>query len=188
MVLIKWTPTRELTFSRFKDSYQAHKTLCNYLGCPGSDFLSVEKDGCYYTLSEVAPQGPVPECSNERKIFPEDYLAVGATYSFTLKVNPTKKIKGKRVPLVGEVQIAEWLFNRAEAWGVSWQDIDLQISSIAKEHFKDNRGNRITVEGSVIQGVLIIKDLEKFSKVFKKGVGKSKSFGYGMFQLIKKIS
>lgn len=186
MVLIKWTPARALSFSRFKDSYQAHRTLCNYLDCPGSDFLSVEKDGSYYTLSEKGPSGTVAECLSQVVELPGDYLLEGATYKFDLKVNATKKIKGKRVPLVGATQLTEWLLNREESWGVDIQDLN-QVSSLPRETFRGG-GNRITVAGTTVQGALVIKDVEKFTEVFKNGVGKSKSFGYGMFQLIKILS
>ena len=100
-------------------------------------------------------------------------------YSFNLKVNPTKKVKGKRISLINKEEVQQWLKRKAEESG-----FNITSCRLDEEIWKSCIKNRQEKYKSfVFLGELKITDKEKFIKAFTNGIGTKKSFGYGLLLL-----
>lgn len=108
-------------------------------------------------------------------------------YRFQVTLNPTisKSVsihdeRGKRVPVVGEEAVAEWVLKRMGARGM-----DVSITSIDKQG-KDvfyKKNTRFTFVRARVSGILTVTDSDLFRKAFFTGVGSGRAFGYGFLQI-----
>jgi CRISPR system Cascade subunit CasE len=116
------------------------------------------------------------------------------TYGFEIRLNPTKREKnsGKIVPVQGtekqesyvkKKKLLEWFCVKSENWGFSTDHDSLQIQRTDVQAFeKDNR--QVTQNSATFIGKLRVKDRSLFIKSFEEGIGRGKSFGFGLLELV----
>lgn len=176
---------------RLKDSYAWHQAM--WQAFPETEnriFLyrvePRESGFLLYLLSEKEPH--VPGWGRwETKRIGESFLD-HSTYRFQLCANPTVKRKregrknGTRIAIYDPQKLAEWLQRKAEQGGFDLDESSLQIGPPIDQPFYKNgrKGNHKRVE---FQGVLRVKNPEKFKETFKKGIGSAKAFGFGLLVL-----
>jgi len=109
--------------------------------------------------------------------------------------NPTKKIKsfnekgeekknGKRIALLKEEDLLQWLNRKAEANGFEViQNPKPEIEPPVQNAFFKDKSFRGSHFGAVFKGILKVKDPALFKKAFLEGIGSAKSFGFGMLLL-----
>jgi len=122
---------------------------------------------------------------------------------FNLRANPTKKIdtksvggekrNGRRVPLIKQEDLVEWINRKANDSGFEIIDVFAYTKSdvIAKQTkgIKTTQSDgqtivhKLTFQGVNFSGTLKITDPEKFMDAIKKGIGQGKSFGMGLLLL-----
>ncbi len=207
------------------DIYIWHKMLweCN----PGDphakrDFLTRidQLAGAYrfWILAQRKPECPQwcpSECFAVNKVSPT-FLS-HQYYAFDLKANPTKTIvqrdvngetlyrangkrkHGKRVPLVKQEELREWLIQKGRIRSVicrksedkveipgGFRILDenpLKISPMIANHFRKN-DNQFGYHGGVqFRGTLEVTEREHFIKTYQSGVGSAKGFGFGLLLL-----
>lgn len=134
-------------------------------------------------------------------------------YTFDLRVNPTKCVdhadgdgkvvlrqngkhtKGKRIPIVKENELRNWLFRKAqvrchdESTGADIpggfrivEERPLEISPMMENHFR-RRDDTAYHAGVQFRGVLEVTDQEKFIQSYQSGIGSAKGFGFGLLLL-----
>jgi CRISPR system Cascade subunit CasE len=120
------------------------------------------------------------------KDIPMDFL-YHTKYRFKVIVNSTKRdSKTKKLIAVrGCEAIAEWFMTKApKSWGFDVIPETLQIDSVNVLQFKAKQDRTITMGQAHVQGVLQVLDLELFTKSFTHGIGRGRSYGCGLLQIV----
>jgi len=182
------------------DPYSIHRTVYSLFPKDGDrerDFLFADKGGDFnerriLILSKRLPLHP-EYGTVESKMIPESFFNWD-TYGFEVRLNPTKREKsgGKIVPVQGtekqdsymkKEKLLKWFCAKSESWGFGTDHDSLQIQSTDVQAFeKDNR--QITQNSATFIGKLRVKDRSLFIKSFEEGIGRGKSFGFGLLELV----
>ena len=124
------------------------------------------------------------------KSIPEDFLA-HSTYHFKVIVNPTRRDSASRklIPVKGREAIHDWFVERAaQSWGFSVAPEHLEIGKVNVLRFNDKRQQQMTICQAHVKGVLSISDRQQFRSSFSQGIGRAKSFGCGLLQIVPLIN
>ncbi len=122
----------------------------------------------------------------ESRPVPEGYLD-NEHYRFKVIVNPTRRDSASRklVPVSGRDAVAKWFGERAAPlWGFAVPLNQLQVDKIEVLRFKDKSGNPVTISQAHVQGQLRVIDNHMFQESFKRGIGRGRSFGCGLMQVV----
>jgi CRISPR system Cascade subunit CasE len=104
----------------------------------------------------------------------------GEVLSFRCLANASITKKGKRHPVIGEDALMEWLTRKLEGAAV------LKNAWISKTFVRKflSRGNNSVIANEILfEGVLEVTNQEHFAGILKKGIGKTKGFGYGLLSV-----
>ncbi|MDA8125628.1 MAG: type I-E CRISPR-associated protein Cas6/Cse3/CasE [Deltaproteobacteria bacterium] len=207
---------------RIVDSYAWHKRVWEdcFPGAPDDhrDFLTRidQGEGTFrvWVLAEKKPLRP-KWCSPENFAINEvsPSFLTHRYYAFDLRANPVKTIaqrgpdgeallradgkrkSGKRVPLVKQEDLHDWLVRkgrvrcRDQKTGLDIpggfrivEDRPLEISPMVESHFR-KKGQDGYHGGVQFRGILEVIDREKFIETYQSGIGSAKSFGFGLLLL-----
>lgn len=120
------------------------------------------------------------------KDIPTDFLSHNK-YRFKVIVNNTKRDRETRklIAVRGREAIVEWFMTKAtKSWGFNVIPETLQIDSVNVLQFKAKQDRAITMGQAHIQGVLQVLDLELFTNSFTQGIGRGRSYGCGLLQIV----
>lgn len=120
------------------------------------------------------------------KPIPNDFLG-HTRYRFKVIVNPTRRdsASGKLVPAKGREAVAAWFTERAPAsWGFDVSPEHLQVDRIEVLKFNDKALRPVTLAQAHVQGQLRVRDTEQFRNSFIHGIGRGRSFGCGLLQIV----
>ena len=181
------------------DDYGIHKTVYSLFPKQDEktrDFIYADKGGDFnlrqvLILSHRPPENPAVG-QVESKQISDEFLSY-AEYGFTLKVNPTKrdKVTGKNIPIRGckeqgisdRQAIQDWFINKAPTWGFTVDAASLQIQEIGVQNI--DKGNQNLIHGfATFLGQLKVIDQAQFRNSFQNGIGRAKSFGFGLLQIV----
>ncbi|WGL99773.1 type I-E CRISPR-associated protein Cas6/Cse3/CasE (plasmid) [Arsenophonus sp. aPb] len=136
-------------------------------------------------LSDRLPQ-QVNHGIIETKLIPPDFL-LHQHYRFTITVSPTRRSnQSKKIfPIKGREAIAAWFIERAtKNWGFSVDPIHLQVAAINVQQFQDKAQRLVTLQQATLSGNLSVIDQDSFHSSFSKGLGRGRSFGCGLLQIV----
>lgn len=108
-------------------------------------------------------------------------------YGFKVIVNPTRRdsASGKLIPVKGREAIAAWFAERAPAsWGFAVAPEHLQVERSEVLQFKDKAQRPVTLAQAHISGQLQVTERAQFQNSFAKGIGRGRSFGCGLLQIV----
>jgi CRISPR system Cascade subunit CasE len=108
-------------------------------------------------------------------------------YRFKVIINPTKRNNqsGKLVPVKGREAVVAWFAERApESWGFSVTPEHLQVERIEVLQFTDKAQRPVTLAQAHISGELQVRDRAQFQNSFSQGIGRGRSFGCGLLQIV----
>lgn len=195
------------------DSYHWHKRTWDFFDSDPNakrDFLhrleASERNFKLWILGRRLPKCPdwCPSQSFFVKKIPSTFLTHNL-YAFDLVANPTKSIlskdgdskskkRGKRVPLVKEDDLRNWLIRKGEVRCLDSKQIPisggfrivdtvpLEISPMVESYFK--KGPHSAYHGGVrFRGCLEVTDKERFAESYFNGIGGAKGFGFGLMLL-----
>lgn len=205
-----------------RDTYSWHKKL--WEGCfPNDqeakrDFLTridqFERTFRVWVLAKRKPVSPAwcpPGCFVVKEIAPSFFAH--RYYVFDLRANPVKAVvqrndngdtlrkqngkrkSGKRVPLVKQDELRNWLIRKGEIRCLDKEtglkvpggfriveEKPLEISP-AVDHYFRKREHEAYHGGVQFRGTLEVTDQAKFIDTYHYGVGSAKAFGFGLFLL-----
>ena len=118
------------------------------------------------------------------KPMPENFLS-HPRYRFEVIVNPTCRHpkSGKLVPVKGRGEIHTWFVRRSEDhWGFKVSQPHLCVGNIEVIQFQSKHW--ITLQQAKISGYLDVVDAKDFSHSVNFGIGRGRSFGCGLLQLV----
>ena len=182
-----------------RDAYGIHKAVYSLFPQQTEqtrDFLYADKGGDFkmrqvLILSHRPPE--IPEFGQiESKRIPDSFLE-HAEYGFNVLLNPTKRDKasGKIVPIKGDSEsgvtteqaLHRWFVSKAPQWGFEVKPQSLQINEIGVQTIK--KGEHELVHGYAhFLGQFKVIHPEKFKQSFQNGIGRAKSFGFGLLQIV----
>lgn len=183
-----------------KDSYALHKVVFGLFEDVRSEvekrrsvpsgIVYADKGGDFNTrkiliLSTRKPHKTPQFGKVETKTISADFLSYDR-YSFQITINPGKRdiITGKIVPITGSENILQWFMSRSsESWGFSVKKESLELERTAVQSF-EKAGQRVTHGSATIKGELAILERDRFSESFLKGIGRGRSFGFGLLQIV----
>jgi CRISPR system Cascade subunit CasE len=196
-----------LTLDRFDckalkitDPYSIHRVIYSLFPKTDNkerDFLFSDKGGSFnerkiLILSKRPPLQPEHGAIESREI-PASFLNWDY-YGFEIRLNPTKREKtsGKIVPVQGREKqgektkrekLLEWFCSKSESWGFVTERESLQIQSRGVQSFEKQNG-QVTQNVATFIGKLKVKDRPLFIKNFEEGIGRGKSFGFGLLEIV----
>ncbi|MBE0471305.1 MAG: type I-E CRISPR-associated protein Cas6/Cse3/CasE [Methyloprofundus sp.] len=109
-----------------------------------------------------------------------------AHYGFEITLNPSKRNKqtGKIEAIRKREDIALWAIERAhKSWGFEIHPDHLQVQINPVLQF-DKNGKTITHSRAHLKGELRVTDREQFIQSFLHGIGRGKTFGLGLLQVV----
>lgn len=120
------------------------------------------------------------------KVIPISFLD-HARYRFQVIVNPTRRDSASRrlLPVKGREAVAAWFAERGStSWGFRVDPQHLQVDRIDVLRFKDKAQRDVTLAQAHVQGQLEVTDREHFRHSFAAGIGRGRSFGCGLLQVV----
>ena len=184
---------------KIKDAYSLHKAVYGLFEDVRSDaekktsmpsgIVYADKGGDFnkrqiLMLSDRKPHQTPQFGEVQTKSIPENFLA-SDHYAFEVTLNPGKRDKktGKIVPIRGREAIEKWFLERApQSWGFSVNPENLQTGQISVQVFE--KADRTITHGSAtLKGELTITDRDRFTQSFTQGIGRGRTFGFGLLQI-----
>lgn len=111
-------------------------------------------------------------------------------YAFEIIINPAKRnnTTGKIVSIRGREEIEQWFIKRAnESYGFKVNPMSIQTEQMSVQTFEKS-GQAVTHSSATIKGQLIVTDRKFFVNSFTQGLGRGKSFGFGLLQIVPLLS
>lgn len=182
-----------------RDTYSLHRIVYSLFDDIRNDQQKLESESCGFLYVDkggdrnsrkilILSNRPLNEPKFgriESKVLAESFL-MQDHYGFEITLNPTKRdhATGKTVPIRGADVIKEWFIRKASAsWGFEVKSERLQIQNIDVKTF-DKKGHHVTQMSVTLIGELAVTDRNKFIQSFKHGIGRGKSFGLGLLQVV----
>lgn len=171
------------------DGYTIHRVVYELFPGDSRDFLFVDKGGDLQArkiliLSNRSPE--IPQYGEiQSKVITDSFLEHDR-YGFEVKLNPTKRDKhtGKTVAILGNENLHQWFLGKAPTLGFEIQVESLEIRHAGVQIFGLGNGKTVTHNSATFIGRLKVIDRVKFQQSFRKGIGRAKGFGFGLFQII----
>jgi CRISPR system Cascade subunit CasE len=113
-----------------------------------------------------------------KEFFPQ--FRCGNLYRFRLRVNPVIRRNGKRLGLIRDDALVDWLKKKEEQIGASFSSVLV----IDEGYFTGIREkDRINIKMVRFEGILKVIDPNRFYETFNHGIGHAKGFGCGLLSL-----
>ena len=152
------------------------------------DFLYLDKGGDargrqILILSKREPQVPAIGKIAVKKV-PESFLEHDR-YAFEILLNPSQRDSKSRklIAIRGQEALRTWFLAKCPSWGFAADAPTLEVRRTGVLAYKKN-GQTCTHNLAHFVGQLTVTDRPKFKQSFTEGVGRAKSFGFGLLQII----
>ena len=174
---------------KITDAYSIHRVVYELFPGELRNFLFADKGGDFNArkiliLSDRSPE--IPQFGKiESKPIPDSFLEHDH-YGFEVTLNPTKRDKqtGKTVAIRGRENLLQWLLAKAPSLGFGIKPESLEIRHAGVQTFDLGNGKVVTHNSASFVGKLQVTDRAKFLNSFRKGIGRAKGFGFGLFQIV----
>ncbi len=108
-------------------------------------------------------------------------IKAGIMLEYDVLLRPVKRHEGKSTLIRSKDARIEWVKSLGQRYGFRVETIE-ELSRIQKTMYhSETKAGRI--DGWRYVGTLVVEDLELFTKAYKTGIGRDKSYGYGMLML-----
>jgi len=134
-------------------------------------------------LSEDYPSKPLYG-DLESKVVPEKLLDF-SQYGFDVLVNPVYRDNktGVIIPIKGKESLELWFTEKSASYGFFVMPRSLVVSETDVLRFA-KKGQRVVLGKARFTGILKVTDRALFKKAFCHGLGRGKSFGFGLLELL----
>lgn len=111
-------------------------------------------------------------------------FAAGDVFRFRLRTNPTVKRDGRRYGLIRDDALAGWLRRNEDKTGACFRSFTaVDEGYVHGEKISGESLHRLSFKVVRFEGVLEVKDAEKFLSTVREGIGPAKGFGCGLISL-----
>ena len=185
MYLTKINFTETITMQMLKDAksiYEMHRTILSGFDEKPKTLLFRVETGYVLVLSSDKPKYDVDYFGDiQTKPYVMAYKN-GQAFSFRMRANPTirKMATGKNDPIRSEEGLIQWITRKAKDNGFDVQEVMVNIEKIRVSYKGDNKQTHHSV---LFNGVGVVTDTDKFQKSLMNGIGRAKSYGFGMMSV-----
>lgn len=160
--------------------YKTHQFVLNAFGnrIQAKAMFRVEKDHIL-VLSQEKPDWSF--CARNAKV--KEYnpsFKAGQILNFRLKANPVIEQNGKRKAICEENNLVQWMMSKGTKNGFEIQEMSVSEPIVEKAKKK---GKDIICNSVKFDGMLKVIECEAFENAIKNGIGKAKSFGFGLLSV-----
>lgn len=123
-------------------------------------------------------------------------LKAGRSFRFRLRANPCVTRNGKRLGLLHREEQLRWIERKGQNHGFIILDPAVTENAVASKEqpnvlisqeqifrCRQHSGNPIHIFSALYDGVLLVKDPDKFKEVLKNGIGHGKGLGLGLLSI-----
>jgi len=185
---------------KITDAYSLHKLVYGLFDdirndaqkaqSDSSGILWVDKGGDFHArqilmLSNRKPHQTPQFGEVETRVIKPDFVQ-HARYGFEITLNPSKRNKqtGKIEAIRKREEIALWAIERAHKnWGFAINPEHLQVQINPVLQF-NKTGKTVTQNSAHLKGELRVTDRNQFINSFLSGIGRGKTFGFGLLQIV----
>jgi CRISPR-associated protein Cas6/Cse3/CasE subtype I-E len=191
MYLYKWEQSiEEFAEMSCNDFYKIHQVIWTFFGDKKSERNFLYRIMPLKTSVVILIRSSYPIITNPisgrilskvlNTALPKGNYQLSATFNPIVEKSRLSQGKSNstRVPLIHEQEIKKWLTNLLDKKGVKIKKIG--ISPVFNNY---SRIKKTTISTCNVLGVVEIFDETKALDAFEKGIGKERSFGYGMLCL-----
>lgn len=174
---------------KITDAYSIHRVVYDLFPGESRDFLFADMGGDFNARQILIFSDHSPEAPQfgeiDSKPIPDSFLEHDH-YGFEVTLNPTKRDKqtGKIVAIRGRENLISWFLTKAPSLGFEIKADSLEIRHSGVQTFDLGNGKVVTHNSASFIGKLRVTDRVKFQNSFRKGIGRAKGFGFGLFQII----
>ena len=174
---------------KITDAYSIHRVVYGLFPGESRDFLFADKGGDFHARQILILSERIPEAPKfgkiESKTVP-DSLLEHDDYGFEVTVNPTIRDSksGKTVAIRGNQNLLQWFLKKAPSLGFEIHADTLEVRHAGVQLFDLGEGKTVTHNSATFMGKLKVTDRGKFHDSFRKGIGRAKGFGFGLFQIV----
>lgn len=193
MFLAKWTlNANDYRLVGAYDNYAMHQIVCEIFDTKTVKFdISNQTNGMVTILMQCDTNVVnIPTIGNfQCKEVDLTKCDIG-TYRIMVKLNAVKQhtIEGKKnkkkVPIVGEANITNWLMNNQSKWGIDIQYVSVS-PTIRTKAFKKKTKDLMVVDWHEIDMMCNVTDATMFQNMISRGIGSSRSLGCSMVMFFK---
>lgn len=181
---------------KITDTYSWHRTIYGMFSKNRDDrnsssgilwTLTKSKDPLnqsVYILSDRPVLSEADEVIRYKTISIPDRLFEFEHYSFSVVVNPVKRSNGKVVPVKGRENIINWFLQLAQKNGFSVAQTGLSLDKVFVDKFNDKNKKAMFIQKAFFSGTLSVTDKDLFKKAVTSGIGRSKTYGCGLLQIV----
>lgn len=108
-------------------------------------------------------------------------------YRFRILANPSVCRNGKRIALLGEDEQVKWFTEQGEKHGFKPKSV-IRLTSGRLATHRGKAGDRITVGTALLEGILLVSDVEALRHAVRAGLGHGKAWGLGLLSLAPFVS
>lgn len=108
-------------------------------------------------------------------------IQVGQRIRFKARLNPTVKDEAGKRRAVAAENLTEWLMLRLEKMGADLQTVAVENREVVFE--KAQTGHEVTFGTVEVAGILTVRDVGAFKQGIRQGIGRAKSFGFGLLMV-----
>lgn len=186
------------------DPYEMHATLCRAFvsdaqKCPPGTFLwRLEPEGSATGAARILVQsGTSPDWSRIgvsgwlaeepqagidllSRLAPAS-LAVGQRFRYRIRANPSVCRDGKRTGLLDPEGQRNWLSRKGLLHG--FKPETMHVSQEKMLSGRQHNGNPIRVFSALFDGVLLVREPERFVSAIRSGIGHGKAVGLGLLSV-----
>ncbi len=192
MIATVWRLSRsDCKILRVTDPYSIHRIVYSLFPKKegkSRNFLFADKGGTFneriiLILSEEQPEKPAYGELLSKEI-PKSFLHQDH-YGFEVVINPVIRDSktGKIIPIRGKNALLQWFIQKSPAYGFYVDEDSLSVSETNIIRFKKD-SKEVVLGKAKFTGKLIVIDRELFIKSFSNGLGRAKSFGFGLLQIV----
>lgn len=181
---------------RITDTYSWHRTVYGMFDKTRDDNNS--SSGILWTLAKSkSPLSQVIYILSDRPVSTEadevikykticipEKLFEFEHYSFSVVVNPVKRSDGKVIPVTGRENIINWFLQLSHKNGFSVVQSGLSLDKVFVDKFTDKNQKVMFIQKAVLSGTLSVTDKGLFKKAVTSGIGRSKTYGCGLLQIV----
>ena len=182
--------------------------------CPEGEFLwrhepEIDSDGCPRILVQsrtmpdwtgigvkgwLATADPAIDLKERLKL---DLLRAGQRFRYRLRANPCVSCNGKRQGLLRLEEQEAWVKRKGEMHGFELpqpasfdfseslrERVDVRVSQEQMLGGKQHSGNGIRILSVLYNGILIVREPDKFRDALQNGIGHGKVMGLGLLSVV----
>lgn len=193
MFLAKWTlNANDYRLVGAYDNYAIHQILCEIFDTKTVKFdISNQMNGMVTILMQCDTNVVNTPIHGTFQCKEVDLTKCDTgTYRIMVKLNAVKQhtIEGKKnkkkIPVVGEVNITNWLMNNQSKWGIDIQYVSVS-PTVRTKALKKKTNDLMVADWHEIDVMCNVTDATLFQYMISRGIGSSRSLGCSMVMFFK---